>query len=156
MICVEALKAKAIKEHKVEVVERKGKGHPDYICDSIMDAISVALCERYMGEFGTILHHNIDKGLLAAGRVEKRFGGGKLVMIYPWLLLDLLFCDRKEFTLTVYINRFLNSIGSFLYIFTAFLQPILPTTSIAFLRYLYCLNSIFDSISSSTKELGKL
>ena len=64
MISVEVLKGKAVKERAVEVVEGKGKGHPDYICDSIMDAISVALCERYMGEFGTILHHNIDKGLL--------------------------------------------------------------------------------------------
>jgi S-adenosylmethionine synthetase len=75
-------------------VERKGKGHPDYICDSIMDAISVALCERYMQEFGTILHHNIDKGLLAAGRVEKRFGGGKL--LEP---MQLIIGDRATFRL---------------------------------------------------------
>ena len=78
MIFVESLKAKAIKEHKIEIAERKGKGHPDYICDSIMDAISVALYKRYMRVFGTILHHNIDKGLLSAERVEKRFGGGKV------------------------------------------------------------------------------
>ncbi|UCF83231.1 MAG: methionine adenosyltransferase [Desulfobacteraceae bacterium] len=94
MISVEALKSKAIKEHTVEIVERKGKGHPDYICDSIMDAISVALCERYREEFGTILHHNIDKGLLAAGRVEKRFGGGKL--LEP---MQLIIGDRATFRL---------------------------------------------------------
>ena len=94
MISVEALKTKAIKEHTVEIVERKGKGHPDFICDSIMDAISVALCERYMGEFGIILHHNIDKGLLAAGRVEKRFGGGKL--LEP---MQLIIGDRATFRL---------------------------------------------------------
>ena len=59
-----------------------------------MDAISVALCERYMEEFGTILHHNIDKGLLAAGRVEKRFGGGKL--LEP---MQLIIGDRATFRL---------------------------------------------------------
>lgn len=92
MISVEAFEGTSVKEHSVEIVERKGKGHPDYICDSIMDSISVALCERYMREFGTILHHNIDKGLLAAGRVEKRFGGGKLLQ--P---MQLIIGDRATF-----------------------------------------------------------
>ena len=63
-------------EQGVEIVERKGKGHPDYICDPIMDAISIALSREYMKEFGAILHHNIDKGLLAAGCTVKQFGDG--------------------------------------------------------------------------------
>jgi S-adenosylmethionine synthetase len=44
-----------------------------------MEAISVALCRAYLQEFGTILHHNIDKGLLAAGSVKKRFKGGEVL-----------------------------------------------------------------------------
>lgn len=44
-----------------------------------MDAVSVALCREYLREFGTILHHNIDKGLLAAGRVKKHFWGGEVL-----------------------------------------------------------------------------
>jgi S-adenosylmethionine synthetase len=79
MILVEAFKGKPITEQSVEIVERKGKGHPDYICDAVMDAISIALCNHYMSEFGTIFHHNIDKGLLVAGRTEKKFGGGGIV-----------------------------------------------------------------------------
>jgi S-adenosylmethionine synthetase len=63
-------------EQSFEIVERKGIGHPDFLCDSMMDAISVALSQAYLKEFGTILHHNIDKGLLAAGSVRKRFKGG--------------------------------------------------------------------------------
>jgi S-adenosylmethionine synthetase len=78
MILVEPLKGLSITEQSVEIVERKGTGHPDQICDCIMDAISVALSKAYLAEFGTVLHHNIDKGLLAAGRVEKWFGGGEL------------------------------------------------------------------------------
>jgi len=79
MVVVEMFKGKSITEHRVEIVERKGTGHPDQICDSVMDAISVAICHEYLHLFGTILHHNIDKGLLAAGEVEKHFGGGRVV-----------------------------------------------------------------------------
>lgn len=71
MVIVEMFKGKSITEHRVEIVERKGTGHPDQICDSVMEAISIALCREYMDRFGTILHHNIDKGLLAAGRVVR-------------------------------------------------------------------------------------
>lgn len=79
MILIETFKGKSVTEHRVEIVERKGTGHPDYMCDSIMEAVSVALSQEYIREFGTVLHHNIDKGLLVAGRVEKRFGGGRVL-----------------------------------------------------------------------------
>ncbi|MDI6889707.1 MAG: methionine adenosyltransferase [Thermodesulfovibrionales bacterium] len=92
MIIIETFKGRSITEHPVEIVERKGTGHPDYICDSIMDAISVALSKEYVKEFGTILHHNIDKGLLAAGRVYKRFGGGRVLK--P---IELFIGDRATF-----------------------------------------------------------
>jgi S-adenosylmethionine synthetase len=68
MIVVETFRGKSVTDHGVEVVERKGLGHPDQICDSIMEAISVALCREYSDRFGKVLHHNIDKGLLAAGK----------------------------------------------------------------------------------------
>lgn len=79
MIIVETYKGKAVTDHPVEIVERKGTGHPDYICDAVMDAISVAVSQHYLKHFGTVLHHNTDKGLLAAGHVEKRFGGGEVL-----------------------------------------------------------------------------
>ena len=74
MIVIEPYKGKPVTDQRVEIVERKGTGHPDYLCDSMMEAISIALSREYMKKFGAILHHNIDKGLLAAGRVEKLFG----------------------------------------------------------------------------------
>lgn len=92
MIVVETYRGRAITEHPVEIVERKGTGHPDYICDSVMDAISVALSKEYLKEFGEVLHHNIDKGLLAAGRVHKVFGGGKILK--P---MELIIGDRATF-----------------------------------------------------------
>jgi S-adenosylmethionine synthetase len=79
MIVVEKYKGTAVTRQRVEIVERKGTGHPDFMCDSIMDAVSVALCEEYTKTFGIVLHHNIDKGLLAAGKTVKFFGGGRVV-----------------------------------------------------------------------------
>ena len=77
-IVVEQLAQVPIEEQKIEIVERKGLGHPDTICDSIMNEISVELSKVYLKKFGFILHHNIDKALLAAGEAEHRFGGGKI------------------------------------------------------------------------------
>lgn len=67
-----------LEEQEIEICERKGVGHPDYICDAIMNEISVGLSREYMRNFGTILHHNIDKAMLVAGEVEKKFGGGRV------------------------------------------------------------------------------
>ncbi|HEX9137443.1 MAG TPA: methionine adenosyltransferase, partial [Nitrospirota bacterium] len=92
MIVIEPYQGRPVAEHRVEIVERKGTGHPDYMCDSIMEAISVELSQEYMREFGTVLHHNIDKGLLAAGKVDKRFGGGKVLK--P---MELTIGDRATF-----------------------------------------------------------
>lgn len=91
-IAIEELKASEIYRQKVEVVERKGMGHPDYICDAIMEQISVNLSQKYLETFGTILHHNIDKGMLIAGEVEGKFGGGRVVS--P---MRLIFGDRATF-----------------------------------------------------------
>lgn len=63
---------------QVELVERKGTGHPDTICDRVMECASVALSQAYLERFGAILHHNLDKGLLVAGRTEPRPGGGRI------------------------------------------------------------------------------
>ncbi len=66
-------------ERRVEIVERKGKGHPDSICDAVAENISIELSRAYSKAFGRILHHNIDKGFLVAGQVECRLGGGRVL-----------------------------------------------------------------------------
>ena len=62
-----------------EVVERKGLGHPDTLADGISENISRTLCEFYLNEFGQILHHNVDKVLIVAGKSAPQFGGGKII-----------------------------------------------------------------------------
>jgi S-adenosylmethionine synthetase len=75
-IIVEDLKQTPLEKQRVEIVERKGLGHPDYICDSVMDNISIGLSREYLEKAGSILHHNVDKALLVAGETEPRFNGG--------------------------------------------------------------------------------
>ncbi len=75
---VEFLAGKPVSEHDVEIVERKGVGHPDSICDAIMERVSIALSREYRQRFGVILHHNIDKALLVAGAADVAFGGGRV------------------------------------------------------------------------------
>jgi len=84
-ILVDSLKQTPLEEQKLEIVERKGLGHPDSICDNIMDRISVNLSQEYLKRAGAVLHHNIDKSLLAAGEAEPKFGGGKIKK--PMLLI---------------------------------------------------------------------
>ena len=78
-IRIEVVTSPTVGDADVEIVERKGLGHPDSICDAVMESVSVALCRAYREQFGRILHHNCDKALLAAGRVERHFGGGRVI-----------------------------------------------------------------------------
>ncbi|MEM4699437.1 MAG: methionine adenosyltransferase [Candidatus Nezhaarchaeales archaeon] len=91
-IFIKRLEQAPLEEQEIEIVERKGLGHPDHICDSIMDRASVELAKEYLKRVGYIMHHNLDKGLLAAGEVEVRFGGGEVKK--PMLLV---FGDRATF-----------------------------------------------------------
>jgi len=75
-ILINGLKQTPLEQQKLEIVERKGLGHPDSMCDCIMDGVSVRLSKEYLKKFGVIMHHNVDKSLLVAGKVEIRFGGG--------------------------------------------------------------------------------
>lgn len=76
----------------LEIVERKGKGHPDTICDAIAEAVSIQLSKAYQDSFGHILHHNIDKCLLVAGQVKFHLGGGRVT--HP---MRLILGDRASF-----------------------------------------------------------
>ncbi|HUH69437.1 MAG TPA: methionine adenosyltransferase [Mycobacterium sp.] len=66
-------------DEAVEVVERKGLGHPDTICDALAETLSRNLCREYRERFGRILHHNVDKVLLCAGQAMPAFGGGAII-----------------------------------------------------------------------------
>ncbi|MBN2083665.1 MAG: methionine adenosyltransferase [Anaerolineales bacterium] len=68
-----------IEEYPVEIVERKGIGHPDSLCDGIAERISVEYTRWCQENLGTVLHHNFDKVQLVAGEVQVGFGKGELL-----------------------------------------------------------------------------
>ena len=63
----------------VEIVERKGIGHPDSVADALAETVSRALCKMYKKEIGTVLHHNTDETQIAAGQAAPKFGGGTII-----------------------------------------------------------------------------
>ncbi len=63
----------------VEIVERKGLGHPDSICDALAETLSRNLCRHYLERTGEIQHHNVDKALLCGGDAIPAFGGGRVL-----------------------------------------------------------------------------
>ncbi len=91
-ITISELHSVPVSEQDLEIVERKGVGHPDHICDAIMNEVSVSLSKEYVKRYGTVLHHNIDKALLAAGEVKRRYGGGEVKR--PMLMV---FGDRATY-----------------------------------------------------------
>lgn len=84
-ISVHSFKSSRVAEQRVELVERKGLGHPDQIADSVAEEFSRRLSAYYQEEFGTILHHNVDKTLLVGGQSRPEFGGGEVIT--PILIL---------------------------------------------------------------------
>jgi S-adenosylmethionine synthetase len=78
-IVVERLNYTPIEDQHVELVERKGLGHPDYIADAAAEASSIELSKYYIRKYGVILHHNLDKVLLVGGQSNPRFGGGEVL-----------------------------------------------------------------------------
>ena len=63
-IAITQLSSPPLSIPSIEMVERKGIGHPDTLCDALAETISTALCRYYLDHFGLILHHNVDKALL--------------------------------------------------------------------------------------------
>lgn len=77
-LVVESIAGTPVARRRIELVERKGLGHPDTICDSVVEAASVALGRLYLARAGAIAHYNIDKALLVAGQCVRRFGDGEV------------------------------------------------------------------------------
>ncbi len=63
----------------IEIVERKGIGHPDSVADGLAEEVSKALCRMYKKEYGHVLHHNTDETQIAAGQAAPKFGGGAII-----------------------------------------------------------------------------
>ena len=78
-ISIEQLNKVPTHKSDVEIVERKGIGHPDSICDGIAEAVSRELSKYYLKEYGRVLHHNTDQLEAVGGQSKPKYGGGKIL-----------------------------------------------------------------------------
>ncbi|SNR47597.1 methionine adenosyltransferase [Halorubrum vacuolatum] len=78
-IQVSRLDRQAVEDQEVEIVERKGVGHPDSISDGLAESVSRALSQLYLDRVGKVLHYNTDETQLVAGRAAPAFGGGEVI-----------------------------------------------------------------------------
>ena len=78
-ISIEQLNRVPTHKSDVEIVERKGIGHPDSICDGIAEAVSRELSKYYLKEYGRVLHHNTDQLEAVGGQSRPKYGGGKIL-----------------------------------------------------------------------------
>lgn len=81
-----------------EVVERKGIGHPDTICDTLAEKISANYSLYTYQKYGHIFRHMIDKLSILGGKTKVYFGGGEFIKPIRILLNGRFtgnFCDEK-------------------------------------------------------------
>jgi len=69
---------KNINKEPIEIVERKGIGHPDTLADLIAENFSNNYSKYCLDKFGYILNHWVDKVLLSGGTAELDFGRAKI------------------------------------------------------------------------------
>ena len=69
---------KNVNNIEYEVVERKGIGHPDTICDTLAELISQNYSKYTLEKYGCIFRHMIDKITILGGSSKVGFGFGNM------------------------------------------------------------------------------
>jgi len=69
---------KNIEKEPIEIVERKGVGHPDTLSDLIAENFSNNYSKYCLDKFDYVLNHWVDKVLLSGGTAEVDFGSVKI------------------------------------------------------------------------------
>ncbi|MFJ4709644.1 methionine adenosyltransferase [Streptomyces anulatus] len=72
----------SIEDLPYELVERKGVGHPDTMCDAMAERMSRYYSLHCLKEFGGVAHHWFDKVTLYGGGAEIDYGRGELTSPY--------------------------------------------------------------------------
>lgn len=101
-----------IDNQKFEVVETKGKGHPDNICDTLAEKISANYSQFCLNKYGVILRHMIDKLSILGGGSKVKFGGGEMIAPIR-MLINGRFTDRYNDEKIDYMNIVTNTIKDY-------------------------------------------
>lgn len=65
-----------------EIVERKGIGHPDTLCDAIAERASRYYSKYFLDKYSRLAHHWFDKVMLLGGQSIIEYGRGEIVHPY--------------------------------------------------------------------------
>jgi S-adenosylmethionine synthetase len=84
-VSVYADNAAQIEELPYELVERKGVGHPDTMCDAIAERASQRYSQYCIEHFGRVAHHWFDKVMIFGGQADVDYGRGELTKPYTVL-----------------------------------------------------------------------
>ncbi|GGM88840.1 methionine adenosyltransferase [Streptomyces fuscichromogenes] len=84
-VSVYADHAQQIEELPYELVERKGIGHPDTMCDAIAERASQLYSQYCLEHFGRVAHHWFDKVMIFGGEAHLEYGRGELTNPYTVL-----------------------------------------------------------------------
>lgn len=79
---ISSKKETSVENLPFELVERKGVGHPDTICDAIAERASMYYSQYCYKNFGRVAHHWFDKVMLIGGEADISFGYGKITKPY--------------------------------------------------------------------------
>jgi S-adenosylmethionine synthetase len=74
-----------VDELPYELVERKGVGHPDTVCDAIAERASRRYSEYCLKHFGRVAHHWFDKVMIYGGSADIDYGRGEMIKPYTVL-----------------------------------------------------------------------
>ena len=105
-------KKSGIDENDFEVVETKGKGHPDNICDTLAEKISSNYSKYCVENYGVILRHMVDKLAILGGGSKVQFAKGEMIAPIR-VLVNGRFTDRYRDKKIDYMNIVNNTIKGY-------------------------------------------
>ena len=105
-------KKENINDTKFEVVETKGKGHPDNICDTLAEKISANYSKYCIENYGVILRHMIDKLSILGGGSIVHFGKGEMIAPIR-MLINGRFTNRYKEDKIDYMDIVSNTIKNY-------------------------------------------
>lgn len=106
----------------VEIVERKGLGHPDTLADALAERLSIAYADHCLHEYSAVLHHNLDKLYIRGGHA--RVAPGSFAMHDP---VTVVFGGRVSET---FAGQTIDYRELFEEVTTAYLRTTLPALDV--------------------------
>lgn len=76
-----------IEDLPFELVERKGIGHPDTICDAIAETASRYYSLYFFEKYGRVAHHWFDKVMLIGGESEINYAASSIIKPYKIIIV---------------------------------------------------------------------